>query len=145
MYLLLGESVTSNEVVLALIAMTATLVGILGVTLKNLQNTNRRKAEGESANLNEIEIEEKILRIEDVIKRLELAQQGFTEKGWDYGLPKDLSSAPALTQTIRDLQMKTASLEEQQRRAITKLEDINQTLVEHLAWVQVNVVGRKEL
>lgn len=132
-----------DQVLLALIGVGATLVGILGVTMKNLQHSRAANKAVNDVDAGEMRLYEKVTRIDEAVMRLDAANSEFEERGWLHGLPKDLSTAPAFTQTIRDIQLKAAALQQNQMDIVARVDHADMILTEHIRVVQAEMIHRK--
>ena len=132
-----------DQVLLALIGVGATLVGILGVTMKNLQHSRAANKAVNDVDAGEMRIYEKVTRIDEAVMRLDAANSALEERGWLHGLPEDLATAPAFTQTIRDIQQKADTLQQNQVDIIERVNHVDLILTEHIRVVQAEMLHRK--
>ena len=125
--------VTNAQIIVALIAVLATCVGILGYVIKNASTSKRGLEQATQANsaVNNIgpgehRLYDKITGIEASVQKLIEIQEKFSDHGWET-LPPDLNTAVGLTVTIRELQHSYHTVN-------GKLDEILINLQEHVEW-----------
>ena len=143
-----------DQIILSLIALSATLVTGLIYLVKNYRTTKDTNLQTTAVNAavnnvgeGEHRLYDKITAIHQIVimnkdhlddlkidvDELVVQQKAFSEKGWQH-LPPDLRDAPALTQTIRDIQNKNSERRREHEHIQVQLNNILIELREHVKW-----------
>jgi Na+-translocating ferredoxin:NAD+ oxidoreductase RnfG subunit len=134
-----------QQIILALVAVIAPLVGALVVLAKRTTIAAEQATMANRAVNNvgpgEHSLWDQVSFVREDVMELVEAQRDFAKRGWQT-LPEDISTAARLTETIRDLQHSAATNQAEHDRIIAKIDTLADSLREHDRWERERYDGQ---
>lgn len=135
-----GTDADHTALLATLAAILGSLVAVITLLVRNAKDTKIAAKNAVAANnaVNNIgpgehSLWDQVGFMREDLRKLVEAQESFAEKGWNK-LPIDLADAPALTQTIRDLQNRGQALTKDVGEIKTTVKELDELIREHDKW-----------